>query len=223
MGLTTTRKALLAGWLVLPLCGWAFHEGPGQDLEQLDEVDDLLDDARADVESERYADAVGAFDAALKQLPKERVAEARRIRLERAKAQMFASGLPVAHAELRKLVDELLEIVAPVDDGDIAIVAESAAKASATEADVLLLDEASAAFANAQYYMTWLMRLEGQPRDKWEPEIDAARQTYRLLAERADARGDVALATRHREDAESAIRLARLEIKDLQGLPLPGQ
>ena len=40
--------------------------------------------------------------------------------------------------------------------------------------------------------ITWLMRLEGHSREEWEPEIEAARQTYRLLAERADASGDQA-------------------------------
>ena len=42
----------------------------------------------------------------------------------------------------------------------------------------------------SQYYMTWLMRLEGLSADEWEPEIESARQTYRLLAEQAEAAGD---------------------------------
>ncbi|MDA1222399.1 MAG: hypothetical protein O3B85_10290, partial [Planctomycetota bacterium] len=90
-------------------------------------------------------------------------------------------------------------------------------------ADGDLLDDARDAFANSQFYMTWLMRLEGQPRTEWEPEIDAARQTWRLIAERAEASGDAERAARAQENLESAIRLARLEVKDLQGLPLPSQ
>jgi hypothetical protein len=77
--------------------------------------------------------------------------------------------------------------------------------------------------ANAQYYMTWLMRLEGLGRDAWEPEIESARQTYKLLAEQAEQRGDTPAAKTHQEDLESAIRLARLDLSELQGLPLPSQ
>src|SRR6266545_4833947 len=54
--------------------------------------------------------------------------------------------------------------------------------------------------ANAQYYMTWLMRLEGYAREDWEPEIEAARQNFSLLAEQAEAKGDAAAAKKHEED-----------------------
>ena len=78
--------------------------------------------------------------------------------------------------------------------------------------------------ANSQYYMTWLMRLEGQPRDLWEPEIDAARQTYKLLAEKnSSSDDDATVGQRFKEDLESVIRLARMDLSDLQGLPLPSQ
>jgi hypothetical protein len=86
-----------------------------------------------------------------------------------------------------------------------------------------LVEEARRTMASAQYYMTWLMRLEGRPRDDWEPVIEGARQNYRLLAEDADARTDEATAQRHSEDLESAIRLARMDLSDLQALPLPAQ
>jgi hypothetical protein len=71
--------------------------------------------------------------------------------------------------------------------------------------------------------MTWLMRLEGQPRERWEREIEASRQTYRLLAEQSERCGNVEAAKKNREDLESAIRLARLDLGELQGLPLPSQ
>src|SRR6185295_8184164 len=77
------------------------------------------------------------------------------------------------------------------------------------------LREAREALGNAQYYTTWLMRLEGAPREEWEPEIDAARQNYKLLAEEAVRTGDAAANERTCEDLESAVRLARMEIKDL--------
>lgn len=86
-----------------------------------------------------------------------------------------------------------------------------------------MLDEAREGLANAQYYYTWLMRLEGYPREEWEPEVEVARQSYRLLAERASTRGDEAAARTHMEDLESSIKLARLDLEELQGLPLPSQ
>jgi hypothetical protein len=86
-----------------------------------------------------------------------------------------------------------------------------------------LRDEAREAQANVQYYMTWLMRLEGLSADEWEPEIESARQTYRLLAEQSETAGDQTAAKRHREDLESAIRLARLDVGELQGLAIPTQ
>ncbi|MCA9215380.1 MAG: hypothetical protein KDB27_20085, partial [Planctomycetales bacterium] len=82
------------------------------------------------------------------------------------------------------------------------------------------LNEARAALANSQYYRTWLMKLEGLPEETWKPEIESARQTYRLLAESV---ADAELEKRFKEDLESTIRLARMDASDLQGLPLPSQ
>ena len=196
------HKGVLALWLVLPLGAWAYHEGPGQDQLSLDEVDRLVAEGFTAASEKRWTDAVAKYDDALAELPEDHEATGWRIRLERDKAQMQAAKLPAAHADLQSLVGEMLE---------------------ADEADPMLLDEARSALANSQYYLTWLMRLEGLPREEWEPEIEAARQTYRLLAERAAKRGDDALLEKSQQDLESAIRLARMELTDLQGLPLPNQ
>jgi hypothetical protein len=195
------RMLLLVGWLMLPLGVGIWHYGPGQDRVRLDDVAALLAQAQRHAAAGEWAEAADKYDEALKRLPADRVAEARHVRLERAKAQMLARQLPAAHADLKILVDELT-------DGD---------------ADPALLAESREALANSQYYMTWLMRLEGQPRDLWEPEIEGARQTYRLLAEQASAKGDAAAATKNREDLEASIRLARMDLSELQGLPLPSQ
>ena len=55
------------------------------------------------------------------------------------------------------------------------------------------------------------------------PEVEDARQNYKLLAEEAEKRGDKVAAARFREDLESSVRLARMELSDLQGFPLPSQ
>ena len=158
------------------------------------------------IEALAFSGAAGAsgerFAAALELLPSERTHESRRIRLELAKVQMFNKKLPGAHADLKFLVEELK---------------------NDSSADGKVLTESRAALANAQYYMTWLMRLEGRPKERWEPEIEAARQTFRLLAEEARESGDERSETKNREDLESAIRLARMDVDDLQGLPIPSQ
>ena len=200
------RRLLIAGWLLLPVGAWAYHEGPGQDGVLLDQVDAELAAARAATEDEDWALAVEHYDAALKGLPGldtpalER--SARRIRLSAAKAKLAASDLIAARSELSGLVEELT----PLESSEGA-----------------MLDEAREGLANAQYYYTWLMRLEGYPREEWEPEVEVARQSYRLLAERASTRGDEAAARTHMEDLESSIKLARLDLEELQGLPLPSQ
>jgi hypothetical protein len=67
------------------------------------------------------------------------------------------------------------------------------------------------------------MRLEGEPRTAWEPEIEASRQHYRLLSEEARAANDSEALERHQADLEAAIRLARMDLSELQALPLPSQ
>ncbi len=210
------RTLLLCGWLLLPVAAGAYHFGPGQDRQHADQAagaaqraQDAAREARAiaaregdEAAREKWAEAVEAYGEALSSLPSGRTAETRALLLERAKAQMFVSQMPEARRTLSSLVEEL---------------------ANDPSADPAQLDDARGALANAQYYMTWLMRLEGAPREEWEPEIDASRQNYKLLAERSTAAGDEQAAALARENLESAIRLQRMELSELQGLPLPSQ
>ncbi len=210
------RKLLLFVWLLLPAAAVAYHYGPGQDRLHSDSAanaaeraDQLARQARALAAAEGdeaakslWAEAESAYSEALDSLPDTSVNEARVLRLERAKAQMFLSKLPDAHHELTALVEEL---------------------SADTSADPKLLADARGALANAQYYRTWLMRLEGAPAEEWQPEIEASRQNYKLLAEQSEEAGDVLLAKANQENLESSIRLERMNISDLQGMPLPSQ
>jgi len=210
------RKLLLFGWLLLPVAAGAYHYGPGQVELRADRAAESAREAASIAREAReiaardgdeaargtWAAAAEAYEVALQELPPGRTAESRALRLELAKARMFISQLPEAHRDLIALVDEL---------------------ESEPGADDALLSESRAALANAQYYRTWLMRLEGAPREEWEPEIEASRQNYRLVAETAAARGDTEVAARSGQDVEAAIRLARMDLADLQGLPLPSQ
>lgn len=196
------RILILAAWLLLLPVAMAYHYGPGQMQQKLDVTAKKLAEAQRLADAKDCAAAADAFGDALKLLPDGHTEQARKIRLQRAKAQMLAKQLPEAHADLTALVDDL---------------------SNDSAADPQLLAEARSVLANSQYYLTWLMRLEGLSRDIWEPEIESARQIFRHLAEQAQTRGDTATAKTHGEDLESAIRLARMDLSELQGLPLPSQ
>lgn len=210
------RNVLLFVWLLIPVAIGAYHYGPGQDRVRADraaaavaraetaanEARELAAKSGDDAARTLWAEAEEAYGEALELLPQGRVDEGRALRLERAKAEMFVGKLPDARRDLAGLVDEISSEKAP---------------------DRKLLEASRAALANAEYYTTWLLRLEGASREDWEPEIEAARQNYRLLAEEAAKSGDEKLAAATREDLESAVRLARMDLSELQGLPLPSQ
>lgn len=193
------RTLGLVAWLFIPLIGAAYHYGPGQRQLEYDDAGDAIVQVQRAVAAQDWAAVVTTCDDALAALPKEEVNAARRLRLERAKAQMQTAKLPLAHADLKGLLDE--QVADP-------------------KADAALLRETRGAMANAAYYMTWLMRLEGVSREEWEPEIEQARQHYALLEATAPAG---AAKTAAREDLAAAIRLARMDLSELQGLPLPSQ
>ena len=196
------RKLAVFSWLLLPIFAGAYHYGPGQDQLKLDEVARVLRVADQAAASEHWDTAVALYDEALVALPADRIKEVRRIRLERAKAEMLNQQLPEANADLKGLIEEL-----------------QADKST----DPKFLAEARESLGTSQYYMTWLMKLEGLGRADWEPEIESSRQAYRLLAEEADKAGDTASSQKYSEDLESAIRLARMEPGELQGKAIPKQ
>ena len=196
------RRMLLVGWIMLLPLGGLYHLVAGPEHQEMDDIGQLLAEARSMVGKEQWSPAVARFEKALQALPAERLDDARRIRLETAQAKMNAARLPEAHKDLKGLLDELLE---------------------EESHDRNFEHQVRESLAGSQFYMTWLMRLEGLPATEWEPEIESARQNYRMLAETAEKAGRTEQAKKQRENLESAIRLARLDLTDLQGLPLPNQ
>lgn len=200
------RQVFLAGWLLLPVGAWAFHEGPGQDLLQLDTVTDAFAQARAAEADQDWQTALDLYREAQEalpdqdRLPREAADYAARIRLATNRVKLNLKGLPEVHSDMADMVSEL---------------------ANDPAADPEILMEARRTHAQSRYYMAWLMRLEGLRREQWEPEIEAARQTYRLLAEQADAKNDSAGALERRKDLEAAVKLARMDLDELQGLKIP--
>jgi tetratricopeptide (TPR) repeat protein len=196
------RGLMLSVWLLVPIGMGAYHYGPGVWQQELDEAGDHLALAQKAVQDGQHDKAVERFSKVLESLPKDQVAQSQRIRLEKAKAQMLSQQLPASYDELTTLLEELQ---------------------ADKQADPKVICETQGALASAKYYLTWLMRLEGTSRQEWEPEIESSRQLYRLLAEQATEQGDSTSAQKHQEDLEAAIRLARLDLSQLQALPLPSQ
>ncbi len=191
------KKIILATlWLLLPLIALAYHYGPGQERLALEHADDLLAESQAAVAEENWGEAIRLYQDALAKLPKEQTQTARKIQLEIAKAKMQNSQLPEAREELAALAAEIQ---------------------SDPNASPELKQQVTSTLANARYYMTYLMKLEGKPDAEWEPEIEAARQEYKLLAQNSQA------GSKHLLDLEATIRLARATPKELYGLPIPSQ
>jgi hypothetical protein len=195
------RVLFLVLWLLLPIGLLAYHLGPGQSKMQMDEAALLLRQAENELAAQNYTQASLSYGKALELLPESEKNVIHATRLARAQTQMNAAELGIARTDLEALLDEL------TDD---------------PESDPGLVAETRRSLANSQYYMTWLMRLEGQPRADWESEINASQQHYRLLAEQADP-DDAEEVSIRKEDLESAVRLARLDLDQLQGIPIPNQ
>lgn len=196
------RFFLILGWIALPVIAWAYHLGPGQQMLRLDQTDALLRDAETAVSEGNLQLAKMSYTEALGRLPEERSEDAVSIRLALAKVQMDSGELPEARLALESLVSSLEET--PISNTQ-------------------LVDESRSTLAQSQYLLTWLMRLEGQPAEAWEPEIEAARQNYRFLAQEAQRAGNEEAFARHQHDLEASIRLARMELSELQGLKIPSQ
>jgi hypothetical protein len=196
------KKWMLSLWLVIPAVAIAYHYGPGQRGLLMDEAGLMVAAVNHYTLEEDWSKTIELCEKTLESLPEDEIQLRRRVVLEKAKAQMMASQLPNARNALISLMDE----VSP----------------DADESDSFK-DEVRQTLANSEFYMTWLMRLEGLPRSEWEPHVESARQHYKRLAENATKDGESDEALQHRKDLESTVRLARMDLAELQGLPLPSQ
>jgi hypothetical protein len=197
------RSALILAWLLTPVAAGAVHfYGPGQKWKERDELAALLGEADSFAASKNHLKAIEKYDLALQKVAPEKKDLVRRLRLAKNHALTYVGRLPEAHDDLAALLEEM--------SGD-------------AQADPALVDETRSALAASQHYMTWLLRLEGFPRTEWEPYIEGARQNFKLLVEGAEKRGDADKSKKMKEDLDSSIRLARLDLSELQALPLPSQ
>ena len=194
------RRLAIAGWLAVPFLLAGFHYyGPGERWKDLDDTARILREADAHAAAEQWQEAVEKYGLAMERLPADRVDQIRHARLAKDRARMFIGQLPQAHDDLEAMMEEL---------------------ARDPKAEPAMVDETRREYANSQYYMTWLYRLEGQPETEWKPFIEGARQNFKLLAEGTK---DPAATNLLKEDLDSSIRLARMDLNELQALPLPSQ
>lgn len=192
------KKLLLCCWLLAPVALLAFHYGPGQALLARDGAARKLALAQQLEAREDWGSATAAYADALAILPASEPALRWQTRLAHSKARMQAGELVEAIVEMDGLLTEMEKGGAP------------AAK----------LDEVRSHLGTAEYYAAWLMRLEGAAPAEWGVEADNARQHFRLLAESTLATNPAA-AKAHQENLEATIRLTRMDLSELEGLPLP--
>ncbi len=192
------KRFVLIVWLVAGIAVALWHFGPGQIAWQRDAAAAEVRTAIENYQSGQPESAVPAFERALALLPPEDVESRAKARIGLAKARLESRGLTEAREDMEMLVAEL----PPTTDPKLMAIARTT-------------------LAEAQYYNTWLMRLEGAPREEWEPEIESARQLFRNSAETA-LEGDVNK-EQTLKNLESTIRLARLDLTDLQAMPIPSQ
>ena len=190
------KNILFCIWLSLPVVLLAYHYGPGQSRLALDRAARKIDEARALEAKGDWDAALQAWSDALAAVPQDRSATRFQLRLAQARTRMYTGELPEAIADMQALLGE-------AENG---------------RAERSLEREIRGTLAGAQYYAGWLMRLESAPAEEWLLPVEEARQHFRLLAE--ETRHSKA-AVDYEKNLEATIRLERMDLSELQGLPLP--
>jgi hypothetical protein len=193
------KKLLLIFWSLVPILVVAFHYGPGQNRIARDQVAEKIKAAQNAELQQDWPAAVAAYADALSLLPADQKSARCKLQLAHANARMFAGQLPEAMVEMEGLLTEMIK--------------DKAAPAQ--------IREVRGTLASAQYYAGWLMRLEGATTEEWLAETEQSRQHFRLLAE--ETAQDRTTSTGYQKNLEAVIRLERMDLSELQALPLPKQ
>ena len=189
-----SRTALIAGWCVVLLGLLGLHFGPGQRAVSAQRIDAQSNAALAAEQMEDWGLAVEKWTEALSQTEANAHDERARLALRLQMARVMKGELPEALEATAALHDEVLE-------QDVTPETEEKVRAQ---------------LAAMHYWAAWLMRLEGATAEEWEPVADMARMHFRKLAE-----SDSGDADEHKKNLESVIRLQRMDLSELRGMPLP--
>jgi hypothetical protein len=193
------KKLLFTAWLLIPIVVLAFHYGPGQKGLARDQAAEKIKAAQIAESKEDWKAVVAAYAEALTLVPAEQKAERTRLQLAHANARMHSGELPEAIQEMEGLLTDMLK----------------------NNADAQQVREVRGTLGSAQYYAGWLMRLEGATPQEWMLETELARQNFRLLAE--ESQKEPVVTEGYEKNLEATIRLERMDLSELQGLPLPKQ
>jgi hypothetical protein len=194
------RRLLTLLWLIIPVALIAYHYGPGQDRLARDRAAKQLAIARSAESRDDWKAAHAAYGQALIDLPKQDTDTRLSLRLAQSKTRMYLGELPEAMEETESLLEDALK----------------------ESTNTQLHDEIRSAAGSMHYYVAWLLRLEGAETDEWTEQTEASRQHFRLLAEDGEAKSDPDTET-DQKNLEATIRLARMDLSELKGLPLPKQ
>ena len=191
------KNLLIFLWALAPVALLAYHFGPGQAGLAREEARASIRAALNFEASEEWRQTIDAYNDALAALPDTETAKRQQLQLARANARIYVGELPEAMFEMEHLLDET-------------------AKGSDSE----LESKVRSSLASAQYYTGWLMRLELAEKEEWKEPLEKARQNFRLLAEQTD-KTDAKASEDHQKNLEAVVRLARMDLSEVQALPLP--
>src|SRR5688500_17743859 len=193
------RKLLAVLWLLVPVALIAYHYGPGQLKLQRDRAARQLSLARQAEAREDFKAAFDAYGRALHELPDVDKDARLLTRLSQAKTRMYFGELPEAMEDVENLL----------------------ADATTDTSNRAIHDQIRSTAGSMHYYVAWNMRLEGAETAEWTEQTEAARQHFRMLSEGSIERGDAKAAVGHEQNLEATIRLARMDLSELKGLPIP--
>ncbi|MDP7293038.1 MAG: hypothetical protein QGI37_09170 [Verrucomicrobiota bacterium] len=191
------KNLLIFLWALAPVALLAYHFGPGQAGLAREEAKANIQAALDFEAKKQWQQAIDAYNDALAALPDTETAKRQQLQLARANARIYVGELPEAMLSMEHLLDE----TARGDDSKL----ESKIRSS---------------LASAQYYTGWLMRLELAEKEEWKEPLEKARQNFRLLAEQT-AKTDAKASEDHQKNLEAVVRLARMDLSEVQALPLP--
>ena len=191
------KNLLIFLWALAPVALLAFHFGPGQAGLAREEAKTSIQAALDFEAGKQWQQAIDSYNDALAALPDSETAKRHQLQLARANARTHVGELPEAMLAMEHLLDE-----------------------TAKGSDKALEKKVRSSLANAQYYIGWLMRLELAEKKEWMEPLEKARQNFRLLAEQT-AKTDAKASEDHQKNLEAVVRLARMDLSEVQALPLP--
>ena len=195
------KNLLIFLWALAPVALLAYHFGPGQAGLAREEAKTSIQAALDFEAGKQWQQAIDSYNDALAALPDSETAKRHQLQLARANARIYVGELPEAMLSMEHLLDE-----------------------TAKGSDKELESKVRSSLASAQYYTGWLMRLELAEKEEWKEPLEKARQNFRLLAEqtaKTDATASENHQKNHQKNLEAVVRLARMDLSDVQALPLP--